>query len=283
MCKRDLGLENKDTFKARPTHVFPIIVSLLFSVLCVVIIKDSQVELEAALNLSEAGLDPFFTGLLFVSATGLGASLIYLLVKYGFKLIIRILMSIAFSVLAFSLTLLYSELLLLTIEVEIPTLFLYLLGLSAAIYVLFFVILKKGRFYKIVILIFGGATGSLLGASIPLFSAIIVLVLLAIYDVFAVFRGPVGKIASKGLASLPGISFSFGGVHVGLGDLVFYSMLGSRMFLSFGWLTFLAASIGVIFGSYLSFKMVEKKGMFPGLPFSILLGLSAAFLTILIT
>lgn len=275
-------MENKDTFKASPIHVFPIFVSLLFSILCVVVIKESQVELEAALNLSEAGLDPLFTGLMFVSATGFGATLIYLLIKYGFKLIIRILMSFAFSVLAFSLMLLYSELFLLVVEVEVPALILYLLGLSAATYVLFFVILKKGRFYEVVILIFGGATGSLLGASIPLFSAVIVLVLLAFYDVFAVFRGPVGKIASKGLASLPGISFSFGGVHVGLGDLVFYSMLGSRMYLSFGWLAFLAASIGIILGAFLSFKMVEKKGMFPGLPFSILLGLLAVFLIMLI-
>ena len=274
-----LSLENKDTFKASPVHVLPILVSLLFSIPFVVVIHESNVELESALGLSEAGIDPLFTGLMFVGAAGFGATLIYLLVKYGLKSIIRLLIGFAFSLLTFSLVLLYSELFLLVIGVEVPALIVYGLGLSAAAYVIFFAILRKSRLYEIIILIFGGATGTLLGATIPLTSTIVILVLLAFYDVFAVFRGPVGKIASKGLASIPGISFSFSNVHVGLGDLIFYSMLTSRMYLSFGWLTFSATSIGVILGSFLSFKMVEKKGMFPGLPFSIFFGLLAAFLT----
>lgn len=277
-----LSLENKDVFKASLVHVLPIFVSLLFSIPCMVIIQESNVGLESALGLSEAGIDPLFTGLMFVCATGFGATLIYLLLKYGLKSIIRLLYSLAFSVLTFSLVLLYLELFLMVIGAEVPALFLYGLGLATAIYVLLFVILRKGRLYEIVILIFGGTTGTLLGATIPLLSAIVILVFLAFYDVFAVFRGPVGKIASKGLASVPGISLSFRDVHVGLGDLVFYSMLASRMYLTFGWLTFSAASIGVMFGSFLSFKMVEKKGMFPGLPFSILFGLLAAFLIELI-
>ncbi|MCK4634195.1 hypothetical protein KAT42_05115, partial [Candidatus Bathyarchaeota archaeon] len=78
------------------------------------------------------------------------------------------------------------------------------------------------------------------------------------------------------------ISFSFRGVHVGLGDLTFYSMLVSRIFLSYGWLALVAATFGVLLGSFLSFKMVEKKGMFPGLPFSVLLGLLGAFLVVCI-
>jgi presenilin-like A22 family membrane protease len=277
MCEGST-LENKDVFKASPIHVLPIFVSLLFSVPCMAVIQESNVGLETALGLSESGIDPLFTGLMFVCATGFGATLVYLLLKYGLKSIIRLLYSLAFSVLTFSLVLLYLELFLMVVSIEVPALVLYGVAVSAAIYVLLFVILKKGRLYEIVILIFGGATGTLLGATIPLLSAITVLVLLAFYDVFAVFRGPVGKIASKGLASIPGISFSFSDVHVGLGDLVFYSMLVSRMYLSFGWLAFSAASIGVLLGSFFSFKMVEKKGMFPGLPFSILFGLLATFL-----
>jgi len=106
---------------------------------------------------------------------------------------------------------------------------------------------------------------------------------LAVYDVIAVYRGPVGKIASTGLEHLPGISFAFKNIRVGLGDLIFYSMLVSRMFLSYGWEVCIAATFGVLLGAFLSFKMVEKKTMFPGLPFSIMLGLAASFIVLMMS
>lgn len=272
-------MTDKKAFQASPVHVFPILVSLLFGILCAVLVQESSVELEAVLDLPEAGIGFLFIGAVFVFVAGVSATLIYLLMKYSLQFLVRLLLGVSFSVLTFSLVFLYSELLLEVVGVEFPFMVLFLAS-SATIYVILEVILRKGRLYEIVILAFGGATGVLLGASIPLLSAVTILLLLAVYDVFAVFRGPVGKIALKGLDNLPGISFSFGGVHVGLGDLTFYSMLVSRIFLSYGWLALVAATSGVLLGSFLSFKMVEKKGMFPGLPFSVLLGLFAASLAV---
>ena len=276
-----MKLTDKDSFQASPIHVFPILASLLFGILCAVLVQESSVELEAVLNLPEAGIGFLFIGAIFVFIAGVSATLIYLLMKYSLQFLVRLLIGVSFSVLTFSLVLLYSELLLEVVGVEFPLMILFLAS-SATIYVILDVILRKGRLYEIVILAFGGATGVLLGASIPLLSAVTILLLLAVYDVFAVFRGPVGKIASKSLDKLPGISFSFRGIHVGLGDLTFYSMLVSRIFLSYGWLALVAATFGVLLGSFLSFKMVEKKGMFPGLPFSVLLGLLGAFLVVCI-
>ncbi|MCK4223386.1 hypothetical protein KAX01_03725, partial [Candidatus Bathyarchaeota archaeon] len=270
-------MANKDSFQASLIHVFPILVSLLFGILCAVLVQESSVELEAVLDLPEAGIGFLFIGAVFVFIAGVSATLIYLLMKYSLQFLVRLLIGVSFSVLTFSLVFLYSELLLEVVGVEFPFMILFLAS-SATVYVILEVILRKGRLYEIVILAFGGATGVLLGASIPLLSGVTILLLLAVYDVFAVFRGPVGKIALKSLDKVPGISFSFRGVHVGLGDLTFYSMLVSRIFLSYGWLALVAATFGVLLGSFLSFKMVEKKGMFPGLPFSVLLGLLGAFL-----
>ena len=274
-------MADKDSFQASVIHVFPILASLLFGILCAVLVQESSVELEAVLNLPEAGFGFLFIGTIFVFIAGVSATLIYFLMKYSLQFLVRLLIGVSFSVLTFSLVLLYSELLLEVVGVEFPFMIL-LLASSATIYVILEVILRKGRLYEVVILALGGATGVLLGASIPLLSAVTILLLLAVYDVFAVFRGPVGKIALKSLDKLPGISFSFRGVHVGLGDLTFYSMLVSRIFLSYGWLALVAATFGVLLGSFLSFKMVEKKGMFPGLPFSVLLGLLGAFLVVCI-
>jgi hypothetical protein len=88
----------------------------------------------------------------------------------------------------------------------------------------------------------------------------------------------VGKIARSGLEQLRGLSFSFREVQMGLGDLTFYSMLAGHMFIFFGFASSIASIVGILLGCLLSFKMLEKKGMFPGLPFPIIFGLTAGFL-----
>jgi hypothetical protein len=105
----------------------------------------------------------------------------------------------------------------------------------------------------------------------------------AIYDAFAVYHGPIGKIAATGLDKLPGLSFSFKDIQMGLGDLVFYSMLSGHMLLRFGILSSSASIIGILGGCFLAFKMLETRGVFPGLPLPILFGLTAGLLTSIAT
>jgi hypothetical protein len=91
----------------------------------------------------------------------------------------------------------------------------------------------------------------------------------------------VGKIAESGLDQLQGLSFSFKDIQMGLGDLVFYSMLSGIMFFSFlpNVVPTIAAVIGILVGSVITLFMLEKKGIFPGLPFPILLGLALGLVT----
>ena len=91
----------------------------------------------------------------------------------------------------------------------------------------------------------------------------------------AVYKGPVGKIAQSGLDQLQGLSFSFKEIQMGLGDLVFYSMLTGVMFFSFlpNLLPVVLSVVGIVIGSIITFFMLERVGLFPGLPFPILLGL----------
>jgi len=133
---------------------------------------------------------------------------------------------------------------------------------------------------NLIVLCLGGALGTFLAASIPTLSAILILCFLAVYDAFAVYHGPVGKIALNGLEHLRGLSFSFQNIQMGLGDLTFYSLLSGHMLLKFrSPIPCVASIIGILFGCFLSFKMLERKGMFPGLPFPILFGLTASLLT----
>jgi presenilin-like A22 family membrane protease len=270
-----------EEFKSSPIYLLPILGSLLVSIVCASLVLVSEVPLDPVLILPESGYGPLLNGVIFVVAAGSGATLIYLLLKHGVHRFVRALMGFAISVLTFALVIFYSELVLVVLEsilqvdLGVPIAGVVVLAVLATVFVVVQVVWLKGRFHEMIVLVFGGATGALLGSYIPLLSAVFILVLLAVYDVVAVFRGPVGKIAAKGLEHLPGASFAFRDIHIGLGDITFYSMLVSRVFLSYGWIACAFATLGVLVGSYFSFKMVEKKGLFPGLPFSIFLGLLA--------
>jgi len=102
---------------------------------------------------------------------------------------------------------------------------------------------------------------------------------LAVYDIFAVYYGPVGKIAHSGLDQLQGLSYSFKDIQMGLGDLVFYSMLSGSMLMNYkSFFPYFISLIGILAGSFLTLVMLEKKGIFPGLPFPIVLGLAGGIL-----
>ena len=171
-----------------------------------------------------------------------------------------------------------------------PILGILLIPLSIAITVLFdLAIFRFGSIARnAAVICIGGALGIFFGFAIPLWSAVLILAFLGVYDVFAVYRGPVGKIAqSSGLDDLQGLSFSFKDIQMGLGDLVFYSMLTGAVFFNFvnsfafplGFLPCIVAIIGIMAGSIVTFFMLERKGIFPGLPFPIMLGLAGGLIT----
>jgi presenilin-like A22 family membrane protease len=166
--------------------------------------------------------------------------------------------------------------------VTIPYVDILIIALSIAITVLFdLAIFRFSKARNVAVIGLGGALGVFFGYSIPLYSAVLILAFLAVYDVFAVYRGPVGKIAQSGLDKLSGLSFSFKDIQMGLGDLVFYSMLTGSMFFSFpnSILPVAMSVVGILAGSIITFFILEKKGIFPGLPFPIMLGLALGLAT----
>src|SRR5208337_4454413 len=94
------------------------------------------------------------------------------------------------------------------------------ISLSIAVTVLFdLAIFRLGSIPRNVAVVgIGGALGIFFGFAIPLYSALLILAFLAAYDVFAVYRGPLGKIAqsSAGMDQLQGLSFSFKDIQMGL-------------------------------------------------------------------
>ena len=166
-----------------------------------------------------------------------------------------------------------------------------LVALSLVVTVLFdLAIFRLGSIPRNVAVVgIGGALGIFFGFAIPLWSAVLILAFLAVYDVFAVYRGPVGKDCAvfRGMDQLQGLSFSFKDIQMGLGDLVFYSMLTGSMFFYFfdsygfpvGVLPCLVSIVGIMAGSIITLFALERKGIFPGLPFPIMFGLAGGLIT----
>jgi presenilin-like A22 family membrane protease len=262
-----------DRFKTRIIHLTPIVVSLLVGVLCAFLILNSTIELYGVTPFPESPAGSFGNAFYFVILVGVGASLIYLLLKWKGLKLINLITGFVLTIAVFMLSLVYlfaafSRFVFFGLEVFI---FALALGLTALADVAIFRNHVKAS--NLAILCLGGALGTFLGASIPSLSTFLILGFLAVYDVFTVYHGPVGKIARSGLEHLRGLSFSFRDLQMGLGDLTFYSMLSGHMLLYFGFVSCLASIAGILVGCLLAFRMLERKGMFPGLPFPIFFGL----------
>ncbi len=269
-------------FKAKPRQLMPEALSLLLSGLLTYSLQASNAAIVPITIFPETASGVTLNAGIFVILMATMGTLMYLFIKYGLKRIVRYLINIALFALVFFLFTwygaLYSNILPTALTASLwPWAIVSLIGtilLGFAIYK------SKGIAHLVAIVIVGGMTGAFLGVSIPMLTAIVLLLALAAYDLFAVYRGPIGKIAqSADLEEFTGAVFTYGDLTVGMGDMVFYSMLASIAMINFGPLPFVAAAIGVVVGAYLGFKMLEGRDMFPGLPFAVVLGLTLMYLT----
>jgi presenilin-like A22 family membrane protease len=263
-----------DKFKAGLTHLTPIVASLSFGILCAFLIFASSLELYQVTPFQENVFGSIGNACYFVVLVGVGATLLYLLLRRRRHKIISIITGFVLTTAVFMLSFIYLfaafSMFVAFPYTDVLTLIVSMFTTALADLAIFRI---GGVACNLIVLFLGGALGAFLGASIPTLSTILILSFLAVYDAFAVYRGPVGKIARVGLEQLRGLSFSFKDIQMGLGDLAFYSMLTSRVFFDSGFLLCLASSTGVLIGAFLAFKMLEKRGMFPGLPFPTVLGL----------
>ena len=265
--------ETEPLFKASPIYLVPIAISILVGILCSLLFIAANTDIGYITIMPESLSGSAWNAAYFVILIAAGAYSMYFLLKRKIHFGIRLLIGAAISIVTFMLSLLYLEstFTIMGFEVSLWLLLAASAGIAAIVTYLTFSSIKVAR--EIIVLLVGGSLGAFLGLTIPTLSAIFILLLLAVYDIIAVYYGPVGKIASHGLENLPGISFSFRDVHVGLGDLTFYSMLISHALIYFGEKACIFSVVGVLLGSFLAFKLLEKRGMFPGLPIPIVLGL----------
>jgi presenilin-like A22 family membrane protease len=271
-----------EKFTAQLIYLVPVLVSLLFGLACAyLLIAQPLPPMEVTPFHEGTPSAPLGNAFYFVILIAVSATVFYILLKRKSQKIIFALIAVALTTASLLLSIVYLS----AVFAYTPDLDFLVLPLSILLTVIFdLAIFKLGsKTRNAAVVLLGGGLGVFFSAVIPFFSAVLILIFLAVYDVFAVYYGPVGKIAHSGLDQLQGLSFSFKDVQMGLGDLVFYSMLTGSILLNYdALLPYFASLIGILAGSFLTLIMLEKKGIFPGLPFPIILGLAGGILTSLI-
>ena len=259
-------------------QVVPVIVALSLAGILTYGLRASKAELVPITVFPETPSGATLNASIFVAMMAVAATSIYLLLKYQRKKIVNYLIAGAVFFVAFILLNWYGELYATQLAPMVDVYGYEWVALTAIAAGLLLAGLYKGpqgvRLVSVTIV--GSLTGTFLGASVPTMTAIVLLAALAVYDLVSVYRGPIGKIAEMtDLEEFRGAVFSVGDLTIGMGDLVFYSMLVSNAMISLGSLAYLGAFVGVTVGSFLGFKMLERREVFPGLPLAIGLGLAA--------
>lgn len=271
--------KESDVFKFQIIYLAPILASILFGLVCGLLLLPQEIPAISVTPVPQdtPGAD-WIGALYFVILVCISATIFYILLKRRSKRIIKALIVLAFTLAALLLS--YWYLVALTVYIPVLGDWLIIIPLMILFTVLFdFAIFRFGSICRnVAVILMGGALGMFFGYNttlLSLWSAVLILVFLAVYDIFAVYKGSVGKIAQNGLDDLQGLTYAFKDIQMGLGDLVFYSMLVGAMVFGFpgSFIPAFASIIGIMAGSIITFYMLEKKGIFPGLPFPIMLGL----------
>jgi presenilin-like A22 family membrane protease len=272
-----------EKFRAQLVYLVPVLASLMFGLGCAyLLLAQPPPPITVTPFAEDTASGPFGNAFYFVVLIALSATVFYILLKRKSRKLIFALIALALTTASLLLSIIYLS----TIFKYLPSWDFLVLPLAIVVTTFFdlaiFRLGNKAR--NAVVVLLGGALGVFFSASIPFLSAVLILVFLAVYDVFAVYYGPMGKIANSGLDQLQGLSYSFKDVQMGLGDLVFYSMLSGSIFFEFqpNLLPCLVSLIGITVGSFLTLIMLEKKGIFPGLPFPVILGLACGILVSLV-
>jgi presenilin-like A22 family membrane protease len=269
-------------FQARPHQLIPEALSVSLAGALTYSLQASNAPIVPITIFPETTSGVTLNASIFVVLMAAMATVMYFFIKFGLKRIVRYAINVALFVLVFFLFTWYGSLYSNLLPPALASsLWPWLLVSALGAVVLGFTVYKlKGVPHLAAIIVIGGMTGTFLGVSIPTLTAVVLLLALAGYDLFAVYKGPIGKMAETAdLEEFTGAVFTYGDLTVGMGDMVFYSMLASIAMVNFGPLPFVAAALGVIIGAYLGFKMLEGRDMFPGLPFAVVLGLALMYVT----
>jgi len=157
-------------------------------------------------------------------------------------------------------------------------------GAALVVLLLFFIIfVKNSPWLSTFVLGFVGAeVGSFLAETLPPWTALALPIAFSIYDIYAVFKGPLKSLVGTAPnVALVGMSIKAGEFTLGLGDVVFYTMLPSLAYFQWGLGVVLYTIVAIDVGMVITLFLLSKRRLLPGLPIPMLLGISVIALRML--
>jgi len=116
--------------------------------------------------------------------------------------------------------------------------------------------------------------GSYFASVLNLWTALLLPVVFSLYDVYAVFRGPLKQLVSVASAEvLAGVTSTLGEFAIGTGDTIFYSLLPALALYQFNLTVALCTLVAVDVGVVITLMLLNRSKMLPGLPIPMALGL----------
>ena len=150
-------------------------------------------------------------------------------------------------------------------------------GAALVVVLLWYVIfVKNAAWLSTLVLAFVGAeVGSFLAETLPPWTSLALPIAFSIYDIYAVFRGPLrALIGTAPNVALVGMSIKAGEFTLGLGDVVFYTMLPSLAYFQWGIGEALYTIVAIDIGMVITLYLLSRRRLLPGLPIPMLLGIA---------
>ena len=272
-----------------PAHLVPIVICLFASYLFTSLIIMSRLSLPppvitpvqeppptapAGEALSQPA--PYVNSLVIIFIMFIsGIVIMYVLARY--KMLLKFIIYFLIGLVTFSTTAFYTSLAAFIFTPRILELWLFL-----SVGAIFFVIYSIHKGYETLSMLaavyIASSAGSITGSSLPFWTSLVLMIAVSLYDIYAVYRGYLKNLTKEDALTFPGLMVEFKGITVGLGDFFFYSILSSFALSNWGLASALLASVGIILGFTLTIYLLRYRRILPGLPLSLILGLSLALL-----
>lgn len=254
------------------------------------------------------GIGALLNGLIFIGyAVITSFIIIYVIKKKGLNAL-KYIFAISFAFLCFFLLILFGDIILWLIThefigQEIYTIISYIMYLFIGVFTIFMIYKYiKGdslRIKNLFVLLIGLLIGAFMGMIIPPITTIIILILISLWDIYAVKskRGPIKKMFDYVFEEYPNkkkikklekkteegeyeVEYDISSLEIGIGDLAFYSMLTSHaLIFSNNIIVLLLTASAIILGTGITILGLKRNKILPGLPISIFLGLGTMLIT----
>ncbi len=219
-------------------------------------------------------------GIIFVSIAVISSVIIVLTLKYGLERFLKIFFSICLFLSPISILWLHGYLIDFYLQngqywFEISF---ALVGLITGILTLLVFVFDKGDKHSrnSLVVFLGIILGSIFGLLLSLATFLTLIILISIFDIYSVFKGPINKMFQK--ANMPYEPISNPLVKketaIGIGDFIFYSSLVTFTATNFGLAIGFASIVGLLLGVVFTERLLMRFGKFPGLPLPIFLSLT---------